>query len=192
MKLSELITSMIDKETPQFAEGAAKLFRNFHDGKITKEEFIQKLVELFYEYIERVMSNTLKYLYGEYEVEAKPLSREELTSMFYSKDGKTFYDRIKEYVEKDDLTTFIYNFYRFLRTETVVVMNSVSFHKLKDLFKYVRIVPCNCCGGCDELMGVLATWTLTENVSVNDLPPLHPECHCGLEYAHEKPKTSLS
>ena len=51
MKLSELITSIIDKETPQFAERAVKLFRNFHNEKITKEEFVQKLVELFYEYI---------------------------------------------------------------------------------------------------------------------------------------------
>ena len=137
------------------------------------------------------MAQVLAYLRDEYDVNVEPLSEEELIAMFYSKDGKTIFDRIEEYVKADNIITFTYYVYRFLRTETVVLVNSILFQKLKKLFKYVRVKVCNCCGGCDDLTGILTSWTLCENVSIYDLPPFHPECHCTLEFSNEKSKSPL-
>lgn len=137
------------------------------------------------------MAQVLAYLRDEYDVNVEPLSEEELIAMFYSKDGKTIFDRIEEYVKADNIITFTYYVYRFLRTETVVLVNSILFQKLKKLFKYVRVKVCNCCGGCDDLTGILTSWTLCENVSIYDLPPFHPEYHCTLEFSNEKSKSPL-
>ena len=191
MDLETLITTFIDKQTPEFAEKAVKLYKKCHQEGADIEEFKEELTKLFFDYAALVMAQVLAYLRDEYDVDVQPLSEEELISMFYSKDGKTIFDRIEEYVKTDNLITFTYYVYRFLRTEVVVLTNSILFQKLKKLFKYVRVKICNCCGGCDDLAGILTSWTLCENVSIYDLPPFHPECHCTLEFTNEKPKTSL-
>ena len=191
MDLETLITTFIDKQTPEFAEEAVKLYKKCHQEGADIEEFKEELTKLFFDYAALVMAQVLAYLRDEYDVDVEPLSEEELISMFYSKDGKTIFDRIEEYIKTDNLITFTYYVYRFLRTEVVVLTNSILFQKLKKLFKYVRVKICNCCGGCDDLAGILTSWTLCENVSIYDLPPFHPECHCTLEFTNEKPKTSL-
>lgn len=191
MDLETIINTFIDKQTPEFAEEAVELYKKCHQEGADVEEFKEELTQLFFDYAALVMAQVLAYLRDEYDVNVQPLSEEELIEMFYSKDGKTIFDRIDEYVKTDNLITFTYKIYRFLRTETVVLVNSILFQKLKKLFKYVRIKVCNCCGGCDDLVGILASWTLCENVSIYDLPPLHPECHCILEFTDEKPKLSL-
>ena len=191
MDLETLITTFIDKQTPEFAEEAVKLYKKCHQEGADVEEFKEELAKLFFDYAALVMAQVLAYLRDEYDVNVEPLSEEELIAMFYSKDGKTIFDRIEEYVKADNIITFTYYVYRFLRTETVVLVNSILFQKLKKLFKYVRVKVCNCCGGCDDLTGILASWTLCENVSIYDLPPFHPECHCTLEFADEKFKSPL-
>ena len=191
MDLETLITTFIDKQTPEFAEEAVKLYKKCHQEGADVEEFKEELAKLFFDYAALVMAQVLAYLRDEYDVNVEPLSEEELIAMFYSKDGKTVFDRIEEYVKVDNIITFTYYVYRFLRTETVVLVNSILFQKLKKLFKYVRVKVCNCCGGCDDLTGILASWTLCENVSIYDLPPFHPECHCTLEFTNEKFKSPL-
>ena len=191
MDLETLITTFIDKQTPEFAEEAVKLYKKCHQEGADVEEFKEELAKLFFDYAALVMAQVLAYLRDEYDVNVEPLSEEELIAMFYSKDGKTIFDRIEEYVKADNIITFTYYVYRFLRTETVVLVNSILFQKLKKLFKYVRVKVCNCCGGCDDLTGILASWTLCENVSIYDLPPFHPECHCTLEFTDEKSKSPL-
>ena len=191
MDLETLITTFIDKQTPEFAEEAVKLYKKCHQESADVEEFKEELAKLFFDYAALVMAQVLAYLRDEYDVNVEPLSEEELIAMFYSKDGKTVFDRIEEYVKADNIITFTYYVYRFLRTETVVLVNSILFQKLKKLFKYVRVKVCNCCGGCDDLTGILASWTLCENVSIYDLPPFHPECHCTLEFTNEKSKSPL-
>lgn len=191
MDLETIITTFIDKQTPVFAEKAVKLYKKGHQEGADVGEFKEELTELFFEYAALVMAQVLAYLRDEYDVNVSPLSEEELISMFYSKDGKTIFDRIDEYVKTDDRVTYTYYVYRFLRTEVVVLTNSILFQKLKKLFKYVRVNLCNCCGGCGEVIGVLASWTLCENVSIYDLPPFHPECHCTVEFSNEKSKSSL-
>ena len=191
MDLETLITTFIDKQTPEFAEEAVKLYKKCHQEGADVEEFKEGLAKLFFDYAALVMAQVLAYLRDEYDVNVEPLSEEELIAMFYSKDGKTVFDRIEEYVKADNIITFTYYVYRFLRTETVVLVNSILFQKLKKLFKYVRVKVCNCCGGCDDLTGILASWTLCENVSIYDLPPFHPECHCTLEFTDEKSKSPL-
>lgn len=191
MDLETLITTFIDKQTPEFAEEAVKLYKKCHQEGADVEEFKEELAKLFFDYAALVMAQVLAYLRDEYDVNVEPLSEEELIAMFYSKDGKTVFDRIEEYVKADNIITFTYYVYRFLRTETVVLVNSILFQKLKKLFKYVRVKVCNCCGGCDDLTGILASWTLCENVSIYDLPPFHPECHCTLEFTDEKSKSPL-
>ena len=191
MDLETLITTFIDKQTPEFAEEAVKLYKKCHQEGADVEEFKEELAKLFFDYAALVMAQVLAYLRDEYDVNVEPLSEEELIAMFYSKDGKTIFDRIEEYVKADNIITFTYYVYRFLRTETVVLVNSILFQKLKKLFKYVRVKVCNCCGGCDDLTGILTSWTLCENVSIYDLPPFHPECHCTVEFSNEKPKSSL-
>ena len=185
MDLETLIATFIDKQTPEFAEEAVKLYKKCHQEGADVEEFKEELAKLFFDYAALVMAQVLAYLRDEYDVNVEPLSEEELIAMFYSKDGKTIFDRIEEYVKADNIITFTYYVYRFLRTETVVLVNSILFKKLKKLFKYVRVKVCNCCGGCDDLTGILASWTLCENVSIYDLPPFHPECHCTLEFTKE-------
>ena len=191
MDLETLITTFIDKQTPEFAEEAVKLYKKCHQEGADVEEFKEGLAKLFFDYAALVMAQVLAYLRDEYDVNVEPLSEEELIAMFYSKDGKTVFDRIEEYVKADNIITFTYYVYRFLRTETVVLVNSILFQKLKKLFKYVRVKVCNCCVGCDDLTGILASWTLCENVSIYDLPPFHPECHCTLEFTDEKSKSPL-
>lgn len=191
MDLETLITTFIDKQTPEFAEEAVKLYKKCHQEGADVEEFKEELAKLFFDYAALVMAQVLAYLRDEYDVNVEPLSEEELIAMFYSKDGKTIFDRIEEYVKADNIITFTYYVYRFLRTETVVLVNSILFQKLKKLFKYVRVKVCNCCGGCDDLTGILTSWTLCENVSIYDLPPFHPECHCTLEFSNEKSKSPL-
>ena len=191
MDLETLITTFIDKQTPEFAEEAVKLYKKCHQEGADVEEFKEELAKLFFDYAALVMAQVLAYLRDEYDVNVEPLSEEELIAMFYSKDGKTIFDRIEEYVKSDNIITFTYYVYRFLRTETVVLVNSILFQKLKKLFKYVRVKVCNCCGGCDDLTGILTSWTLCENVSIYDLPPFHPECHCTLEFSNEKSKSPL-
>ena len=191
MDLETLITTFIDKQTPEFAEEAVKLYKKCHQEGADVEEFKEELAKLFFDYAALVMAQVLAYLRDEYDINVEPLSEEELIAMFYSKDGKTVFDRIEEYVKADNIITFTYYVYRFLRTETVVLINSILFQKLKKLFKYVRVKVCNCCGGCDDLTGILASWTLCENVSIYDLPPFHPECHCTLEFTDEKSKSPL-
>lgn len=189
--LEKIITTMIDKQTPEFAEKAVRLYKKCHQENENVEEFKEKLTNLFLDYAALVMAEILAYIHDEYGINVSPLSEEELTAMFYSKDGKTFVDRIDEYVKEDDLITFTYKFYRFIRTETVVLANNLLFQKLKNEFKYVRVNLCNCCGGCDDVIGILASWTLCANVDITDLPPWHPECHCTVEFSNEKPKSSL-
>ena len=191
MDLETLITTFIDKQIPEFAEEAVKLYKKCHQEGADVEEFKEELAKLFFDYAALVMAQVLAYLRDEYDVNVEPLSEEELIAMFYSKDGKTIFDRIEEYVKADNIITFTYYVYRFLRTETVVLVNSILFQKLKKLFKYVRVKVCNCCGGCDDLTGILTSWTLCENVSIYDLPPFHPECHCTLEFSNEKSKSPL-
>lgn len=191
MDLETIITTFIDKQTPIFAEKAVKLYKKGHQEGADVEEFKEELTELFFEYAALVMAQVLAYLRDEYDVNVSPLSEEELISMFYSKDGKTIFDRIDEYVKTDNRVTYTYYVYRFLRTEVVVLTNSILFQKLKKLFKYVRVNLCNCCGGCGEVIGVLASWTPCEDVSIYDLPPFHPECHCTVEFSNEKSKSSL-
>lgn len=191
MDLETLITTFIDKQTPEFAEEAVKLYKKCHQEGADVEEFKEELAKLFFDYAALVMAQVLAYLRDEYDVNVEPLSEEELIAMFYSKDGKTIFDRIEEYVKADNIITFTYYVYRFLRTETIVLVNSILFQKLKKLFKYVRVKVCNCCGGCDDLTGILTSWTLCENVSIYDLPPFHPECHCTLEFSNEKSKSPL-
>lgn len=191
MDLETIITTFIDKQTPVFAEKAVKLYKKGHQEGADVEEFKEELTELFFEYAALVMAQVLAYLRDEYDINVSPLSEEELISMFYSKDGKTIFDRIDEYVKTDDRVTYTYYVYRFLRTEVVVLTNSILFQKLKKLYKYVRVKVCNCCGGCDDLVGILASWTSCENVSIYDLPPFHPECHCIVEFSNEKSKSPL-
>lgn len=192
MDLETIITTFIDKQTPVFAEKAVKLYKKGHQEGADVEEFKEELTELFFEYAALVMAQVLAYLRDEYDVNVSPLNEEELTSMFYSKDGKTIFDRIDEYVKTNNLITFTYYIYRFLRTETVVISNMILFHKLKNVFRYVRVKTNNCCEYCeDEELGILATWTSCENVSVYDLPPWHPECRCMLEFSNEKSKSPL-
>ena len=191
MDLETIITTFIDKQTPVFAEKAVKLYKKGHQEGADVEEFKEELTELFFEYAALVMAQVLAYLRDEYDVNVSPLSEEELISMFYSKDGKTIFDRIDEYVKTDNRVTYTYYVYRFLRTEVVVLTNSILFQKLKKLYKYVRVKVCNCCGGCDDLVGILASWTSCENVSIYDLPPFHPECHCTVEFSNEKSKSPL-
>lgn len=191
MDLETIITTFIDKQTPVFAEKAVKLYKKGHQEGADVEEFKEELTELFFEYAALVMAQVLAYLRDEYDINVSPLSEEELISMFYSKDGKTIFDRIDEYVKTDNRVTYTYYVYRFLRTEVVVLTNSILFQKLKKLYKYVRVKVCNCCGGCDDLVGILASWTSCENVSIYDLPPFHPECHCTVEFSNEKSKSPL-
>lgn len=191
MDLGTIITTFIDKQTPEFAEKAVKLYKKGHQEGADVEEFKAELIELLFDYAALVMIQVLAYLRDEYDINVSPLSEEELTSMFYSKDGKTIFDRIDEYVKTDNLITYTYKVYRFLRTETVVLANGIVFQKLKKLFKYARIKVCDCCGGCGDQLGILASWTLCENVSIFDLPPLHPECHCIVEFSNDKIKPSV-
>ena len=186
--LEKIITTMIDKQTPEFAEKAVGLYKKCHQENDNTEEFKE---ELFLDYAALVMAEILAYIRDEYGVNVSPLSEEELNEMFYSKDGKTFVDRIDEYIKENDLITFTYKFYRFIRTETVVLSNNILFQKLKFKFKYVRVNLCNCCGGCGEVIGILGSWTLCKNVDIIDLPPFHPECHCTVEFSNEKSKSPL-
>lgn len=187
MDLETLITTFIDKQTPEFAEEAVKLYKKCHQEGADVEEFKEELAKLFFDYATLVMAQVLAYLRDEYDVNVEPLSEEELIAMFYSKDGKTVFDRIDEYIKINNLITFTYYIYRFLRTETVVLSNMILFNKLKNVFRYVRVKTNNCCEYCeDEELGILATWTSCENVSIYDLPPWHPECRCTLEFSNEK------
>ena len=79
MDLGTIITTFIDKQTPEFAEKAVKLYKKGHQEGADVEKFKEELTELFFDYAALVMAQVLAYLRDEYDVNISLLSEEELT-----------------------------------------------------------------------------------------------------------------
>lgn len=129
------------------------------------------------------MTAVLHYLRENYNVETDPLEEEELEQLFYSKDGKTMQERIKEYITKEQVE-FTYCVYRFLRTEAIVSTNKIMFTKLSKHFEYVMIENAYCCELCMDMNPKFSGWTKVEELGLADLPPYHPDCCCIPRFAN--------
>ena len=158
-----------------------KLYKSIKD----KEELQKALIDLAFDFLADCMAVILGYIRSEYHVETEVLSEEELEQMFYSKDGKTMQERIKEYVTKEQVE-FTYCIYRFLRTEAVVTTNKILFTKLKEHFDYVMIENVYCCEFCMDENPKFSGWTKVEEVDMNDLPPYHSDCRCVPRFARKE------
>ena len=150
-------------------------------------ELLKKLVELIYDFLEELMKLVSEYLQAEYQISPSKLTEKQIESLFYTKDGKTFKQRLKEYVsERDNKRKFLYNIHRFLSTESISATNKILFFKAKDHFKYYKVNDLYCCDYCMEIVSSLENWTLIEDADKTDLPPYHPECKCVLIFSNNK------
>lgn len=139
-------------------------------------------MDLTYEFIEQVVATVLSYIYDTYHIEAKPLDKEELEKLFYSKDGKTMEQRIDEYVSLDKVA-FIHHICMFYSTESVTAMNKVMFLKLKSYFKFFRIIATGACAGCCSSASLWTDWSPIDGMDIADLPPYHPDCGCAIQFS---------
>lgn len=189
MTFVDLIAQAVDRYVPSAVEKAIKLHKAYQKSEQTQEDlekYHEDLLNVIAELTEKIFSYILNYLREKYDIEAENLSSEELIASFYSADGKTIFDRVQEYAEEKDLTSFTYKFYRCCRSETAGLINRCIFNSLKDKFKYVTVRLSNECGDCDA--GILSGWVKTSEVNLRDLPPFHPDCCCSVEFSNEKPK----
>lgn len=182
MTLKQLIDT-ISKIVDKYTEKALIYAKEIEDP----EELLKKLVELIYDFLEELMKLVGEYLQAEYQISPSKLTEEQIESLFYTKDGKTFKQRLKEYVsERDNKRKFLYNIHRFLSTESITATNKILFFKAKDYFKYCKVNDLYCCDYCMEIVSSLENWILIEDADKMDLPPYHPECQCVLIFSNSK------
>ena len=178
MTLDELVKEIMQDKADQYSAFAIRLYNRIKD----KEELREELVDLTYEFIEQVVAMVLSYIYDTYHIEVKPLDKEELKKLFYSKDGKTMEQRIDEYVSLDKMA-FIHHICMFYSTESATAMNKVMFLKLKSYFKFFRVISTGACAGCCSSASAWTDWNPTDQVEIADLPPYHPDCGCAIQFS---------
>ena len=187
MTFVDLIAQAVDKFVPSAVEKGIKLHKAYNKSEQKdSEDYCEALLNVITELAENIVSYIRNYLRKEYDIEAENLSPEELIESFYSADGKTIFDRIREYAKEKDLTSFTYKLYRCCRSEVAGLMNRCIFNSLKDQFEYITVRLSNECGDCDA--GILSGWVKTSEVNLSDLPPFHPDCCCSVDFSNEKPK----
>ena len=182
MTLKQLIDT-ISKIVDKYTEKALIYAKEIEDP----EELLKKLVELIYDFLEELMKLVGEYLQAEYQISPSKLTEEQIESLFYTKDGKTFKQRLKEYVsERDNKRKFLYNIHRFLSTESIGATNKILFYKAREHFMYCKINDLYCCERYMDIVLSLECWTPVEDVDIRDLPPYHPECKCVIIFSNNK------
>ena len=183
MTLKQLIDTIAYEIVDKYVEKILIYEREIEDS----EELSKKLVELIYDFLEELMRLVIKYLQEEYQISPSKLTEEQIESLFYTLDGKTFKERIKEYVKvRDNKPKFLYNIHRFLSTESIGATNKILFFKAKDHFMYCKVNDLYCCEYCMDIVLSLENWTPVEDVDIRDLPPYHPECQCVIIFSNNK------
>lgn len=183
MTLKQLIDIISYEIVDRYVERAIIYEREIEDS----EELSKKLVELIYDFLEELMRLVIEYLQKKYQISPSKLTEEQIESLFYTKDGKTFKERIKEYVKvRDNKPKFLYNIHRFLSTESIGATNKILFFKAKDHFMYCKVNDLYCCELCKEIILPLENWTPVEDIDIRDLPPYHPECQCIIIFSNNK------
>ena len=187
MTFVDLIAQAVDRYVPSAVEKAIKLHKAYQKlEQKDLEDHYEALLNVITELAENIVSYIRNYLRKEYDIEVENLSPEELIELFYSADGKTIFDRVREYAQEKDLISFTYKLYRCCRSEVAGLMNRCIFNSLKDKFEYITVHLSNECGDCDT--GILSGWVKTSEVDLSDLPPFHPDCCCSINFSNEKPK----
>lgn len=181
MTLKEVINEMSRTQADKYAERAVKLYDEIKD----ENELHEELIDLSYSFMEKILALTLEFIEDEYSISDANLAEKDLSKMFFSEDGKTMEDRIKEYITKDKVQ-FIYNICRFYTTEAQFAFNKFSFLILKDYFRSVKVDNLYCCDHCLDIIIQLSDWTPVEEVDLRDLPPYHPECVCVLLFSDRR------
>lgn len=182
MTLKQLIDAT-SKIVDKYVEKALIYAKEIEDP----EELLKKLVELIYDFLEELMKLVGEYLQAEYQISPSKLTEKQIESLFYTKDGKTFEQRLQQYIsERDNKHKFLYDIHRFLSTESVGITNKILFFKAKEQFRYCKINDLYCCNYCTDIVSWLENWTLTEDVSETNLPPYHPQCRCVLIFSNSK------
>lgn len=157
------------------------MFKSIKD----EDELYEALIDLAFNFLEECMKTVLSYMRETYNIETDLFEEKELEKLFYSKDGKTMQERIKEYVTKEQVE-FTYCVYRFLRTEALVSTNKILFAKLSKHFDYVMIENAYCCEYCMDENPKFSGWVKMEEVDLDDLPPYHPDCCCVPRFANKE------
>lgn len=184
MTLKQLIDRASNEIVDKYAEKMLVYEKEIEDD----DELLEKFIELAYDFLEELMSLVFEYLYDKYYISPKKLTEEEIEDLFYTKDGKTFRQRIRGYIKdrNNNKNKFIYNIHRFLSTESIHSINKILFLKLKEEFLYCQVNDLYCCEKCMDKCSSLENWTLCEEVDLRDLPPYHPECKCVVIFSNNK------
>lgn len=185
MTLKQLINITSYEIVDKYVEKALIYEKEIEDS----EELLQKLIELIYDFLEELMKLVIEYLQAEYQISPSKLTEEQIESLFYTKDGKTFKQRLKKYVSERDnkhKDKFLYNIHRFLSTESIGAINKILFFKAKDHFMYCKVNDLYCCEYCMDIVLSLENWTPVEDIDIKDLPPYHPECQCIIIFSNNK------
>lgn len=183
MTLKQLIDTIAYEIVDKYVEKALIYAKEIEDPK----ELLKKLVELIYDFLEELMKLVIEYLQVEYQISPSKLTEEQIESLFYTGDGKTFKQRLEKYIsERDNKQKFLYDIHRFLSTESIGAINKMIFFKAKDHFMYCKINDLYCCERCMDIVLSLENWTPVEDVDIRDLPPYHPECKCVIIFSNNK------
>lgn len=189
MTLKELLNRIRNDIIDKYVQSAFLLKKRI---KNNDEELIRQLIELCYDFMYEILSLMFEYIERKYGITAvKPMDKDQIESLFYSKDNISFQERIRKYVENKD-NNYLYNIDRFYSSEAMSATNKILFYKLSKFFKYCKIDDLYCCEKCMDKVLSLENWTPTDLVDIADLPPYHSECQCVIIFSDSNSATKVN
>lgn len=139
-----------------------------------KEELEKSLLNIIYKDLEDTIAIVLmeaRKMYKSFD-EDKIIN---LKDMLYNKDGKTLEERVKNWINEENIMNLFFHICLILDTETFSLIHQTIKNKVN--VDYVEIVGE---GGCD----ICAEYCDGEfyKESEIELPPYHPGCMCEVVY----------
>ena len=182
MERSQILTrkDQYDSTKAEIIDTAQKHIEDADQEEMT-ENFCLTEVESA---LEDCLLNVLNFISDAYDVDTDwiEISEQTILKLTYSKDGKTFKDRIKEYYFDyknlhHDRDHFNNQIEKILETESNYIFNHEVEKEVKSLAVEAEII----CHGDDECADYADRGRVPID-SLNDIPPFHPCCECYVIY----------
>lgn len=148
-----------------------------------------QLLNLFYSRFENIIKATKKFIKQEYNISLN-LANIKFKDLLYNKDGKTFEERIQNYIEAYKTNRWNrqhcpYHMERLLHTETTCITYQLYKMTLDKMIEEGRFPAEEFSGGCDlcNSMGY-NSGELYRPDEIDNEPPFHPCCQCEF-FPHE-------
>ena len=170
-----------------------KFYFNLPKEEWDWETFFIKLENLIFKSLEKTYSITAKWVKTAYGIDFKEvIDKETLEDLTYSKDGKSLEERVKKHYDvaigRTNVKDYLYNrIVLIMDTETLHASNHVIHGKLKKYATHVEVINFDeeCCDEHPECEHWLKQGKIPIE-ELEELPPYHPECECGVVYYIEE------